>query len=344
MAVVTAIAGLGLGSARAQAAAPPPGFLGVVPQGRIDATDFDRMEGVVGTLRLGVYWPVVERTPGTYDWAALDDVVGGAAEHGIEVLPFVYGTPPWLGPDPVHSPLDYPRGREAWASFLTAFVVRYGSGGAFWAGRDPVPIRRWQIWNEPNFVLFWHRRPSPRAYARLLDVSRRALRAVDPSSTVIAGGVAPVGAGVKPWSYIRSLLRIPGAKRDVDEVALHPYSASTLGVEYAVRQTRRAMAQAGAPRMPLLIGEVGVASDAEVPTSFDLGLEGQAGFLRRSIHLLVAKRRRWRISGVDWFSWQDVPTWESQCSFCQYSGLVDRAGRPKPSWFAYKAIAAGAVR
>ena len=322
----------------------PPGFFGVVPQGRIAAPDLDLMAGTVGTMRVGVYWPTAEPSPGIRELAGLDELVSAAAARGIRVQPFVYGTPAWLGPDPVRSPLAASGGAAAWSSFLRALVERYGPLGSLWSqAGSRMPIRAWQVWNEPNFPLYWHPRPAPAEYARLLDVSDKALAAVDPRARVIAAGVAPVGGGPRPWRFIQSLLRIPGARADVDVVALHPYSASPLGVEYAVRQTRRGMARSGAGKKPLLIGEIGVASKAEVPTGFDLGLDGQASFLRRSFHLLLENRRRWRIAGIDWFSWQDVASWEKQCSFCQYAGLIDRGGRPKPAWAAYRSVVAGAA-
>lgn len=331
------------GASGAGAASPPPGFFGVASQGKLARSDFDRMQGVVGTLRVGVFWPSIEPLPGSYQLGELDSLVREATEHDIRVLPFVYGTPGWLGGDPVRSPLRYAGGAEAWSSLFTTLVGRYGPAGSLWSGSSkPLPIREWQIWNEPNFPLFWHPKPAPREYASLLDVSERAIVAADPGAKVVAAGVAPVGGGPRPWRFIQSLMRIKSARQDVDVVALHPYSASTLGVEYAVRRTRRGMARAGAAHKPLLIGEVGVASDAEVPTGFDLGPTGQAFFLRRTYEALIENRRRWRIAGVDWFSWQDVASWEKQCSFCQYSGLVDRGGTPKPAWFAYRRAALGA--
>ncbi len=341
-ALAVALASLALiasGESAARAAAPPAHFFGVVTQGDLNSADLQRMDGVIGTLRIGVYWPSVEPSPGVFALAHLDAVVRAAAAHDIEILPFLYGTPPWLGSDPMRSPLRYHGGAAAWSNALTELVSRYGPKGDVWdGGGSDLPIRQWQIWNEPNFPLFWHPRPAPAEYARLLSVSNRALAIADPGAKVIAAGVAPVGGGPRPWRYIQSLLRIPGARAAVDEVALHPYSASPLGVEYAIRKTRHAMARVGAAGMPLLIGEVGVASHAEVPTGFDLGPHGQALFLSRTLELLIENRRRWHIAGVDWFSWQDVPSWEEQCSFCQFSGLVDQSDQPKPSWFAYRRV------
>ncbi len=84
----------GLSSASARPSLPRA-FLGVVPQGPLGSGDYARMRGVVGTLRIPLDL-VRDRAPsgGTTTSARLDEVVGQAAEHGIQVLPFVYGSPP----------------------------------------------------------------------------------------------------------------------------------------------------------------------------------------------------------------------------------------------------------
>ena len=169
----------------------------MVPQGPLSAEDFDRMEGVVGTLRIPIYWFEVEPAPGAQNFTRYDALIGTAAKHGIRVLPFISGTPSWVEPDPARPPLGSAPARRAWTSFLRRLVARYGPGGAFWVGRsEPLPVRVWQIWNEPNFKLFWRPRPSPRGYARMLKISARAIRRKDPRARIAAAGVAPVGGGL----------------------------------------------------------------------------------------------------------------------------------------------------
>ena len=141
----------------------PRGFFGVVPQAPLSDQDLDRMQGVVGTVRMPLYWFASEPRPGSYDFEGFDAAVGAAAEHGIRVMPFVYGTPEWLSRDHARPPLASGKARRAWSSFLRLLVDRYGPGGDFWRGRERrLPIRRWQIWNEPNFRIYWHPRPAPR--------------------------------------------------------------------------------------------------------------------------------------------------------------------------------------
>jgi hypothetical protein len=326
----------GANTAAAASAGPGAGFFGVVPQASLSAAELSRMEGVVGTLRIPIYWFQCEPAPGEYDFAALDAQVGAAAEHGIRVQPFVYGTPTWLNRGGAHPPLG-PRASAAWAKFLRVLVDRYGSGGEFWRARARrAPIRLWQVWNEPNFVVFWKPKPDPAAYARLLRVSARAIRSADRRARVVLAGVAPVSAGIKTWVFLRRLFRRPGVRRDFDLAALHPYSTSLFELDYQVRKVRQAMAEAGLGRLPLLVSEIGVASWGDYPSVFVAGPGGQADFLATAYARLLEMRRRWRIAGVDWFTWRDQRQIDRFCSFCQGAGLIGLDGKPKPAWWAYR--------
>jgi len=326
--------------ARATQPSVPRSFFGVVPQGQLTASDFGRMRGVVGTLRVPVLWAQVEPRPDHFDFAGLDATVASAAADGVRVLPFVYGTPNWLAADPARPPLGA-AGRTAWAGFLRALVRRYGPGGELWrssvSGR--MPIHQWQIWNEPNFLLFWRPHPSPTGYARLLGISARAIRGADPGARIVAAGLAPVEGGMLPWVFLRRLLAVPGAIRQFDLVAVHPYASHLRDVALQVRLAREAMARAGDARMPLLVSELGVASDSQLPTSFNRGKAGQAKFLRSAYRLLLRNRGRWRIAGVDWYAWEDAQGPDPHCVFCQFAGLFDANSAPKPAWKAFRRLA-----
>lgn len=318
----------------------PHSFFGVVTPGDVDAKDLTRMQGSVGTLRFPVYWPQVEPISGVYAFSGLDALVGEAADHGIELLPFVVATPPWLGADAVRPPIWMARARTAWKRFLRVLVSRYGPDGTFWRGRQRrEPIRRWQIWNEPNFVIFWHPRPAPSQYARLLGLAAEAIRSRDSGAEIVLAGVAPVGAGFLPWTYLRRLYRVPGVKRSFDLVALHPYAVRVGKMAAQIELARQAMIEAGDEKTSVLISELGVASRGDIPSAFVLGEIGQARYLRRAFELLLERRRRWNIAGVDWYAWRDGPRPDPHCGFCQGAGLLRLDGSAKPSWWAYRQIA-----
>ena len=326
-------------SPRPHPAPVPPGFFGVVPQAPLSTSELERMQGTVGTLRLPIYWFEVEAERGVYDFAKTDRAIGDATRLGLEVLPFVYGTPVWLSRDHARFPLGSKAGRAAWPRFVRALVNRYGPGGEFWRSRERRrPVRRWQIWNEPNFRLFWRPRPAPRQYAALLASATAAIRAIDPRAQIVLAGVAPVGGGLLPWVYLRRLYRLPGVKRDFDAVALHPYGARIGVVAGQISLARQVMDEAGDSRTPILVTELGVASRGAIRSAFVKGLRGQAEFLQRSFALLLDRRRDWGIAGVYWFTWRDWPVPDPHCGFCEGAGLVDLEGRAKPAWAAYRAV------
>jgi hypothetical protein len=328
----------GVAGAVAAPAQARPEF-GVVSQDVLSARDFERMgKGGVETLRFVLHRRAVETGPGAYDWSKLDTVVAGAAGERIDLLPIVYGSPPWVHRVEAHPPIDTRAARAGWKRFLTALIDRYGPGGELWAGRPgkPNPIRRWQLWNEGNFEFYWHPRPSAAEYGRLVQVSADAIRRADPGAEIVLGGVASVASGVKWWRYMEELYEARGIKRDFDAVALHPYSPGIGFLGRQIELMREIMRAAGDPRTPLAITEIGWASGGDPRAPLVVGEAGQARLLRRSFAYLERHAREWRISDVQWYAWQDSLAVESFCSFCQHAGLFTRAGKPKPAWRAFQ--------
>ena len=333
----------GAPAARGATRSLPREFFGIVPQGKLAQPDYDRMRGVVRTLRIPIFWYQAEPRPGEYRFAELDEAITGAAQAGIRVLPFVYGSPSWVSRDSAVPPLGSPAAQHAWSGFLRQLVRRYGPHGDIWEGRESkLPIRRWQIWNEPNFLLFWRPRPSPRDYARLLRASARAIRDEDPRATIVTAGIAPVEAGMRPWNFLRRMYEVPGVRGDFDVVGLHPYAPYVHWVGQQVELVRQVMAEAGDGGTPLLLTELGVASGGRYPNAFDKGPGGQATYVRRALRLLIAKRRAWHLAGVDWFTWQDGSAPDPHCVFCEYGGLLDATGAPKPAWWVFRRAVIGA--
>lgn len=321
----------------------PAGFAGVVPQGPLRASDLGRIGADGLGLRFGLSWGEVETAPGRFDFSALDTQIGAAADHGIVVLPVVYGSPRWLTADPFRPPLGQ-RGLAAWRGFLRKLTERYGQGGEFWRGRERQrPVRRWQLWNEPNFPIFWRPRPSPAGYAKLLRAGAAAIRGADPQARIVAAGLAPIEGQPRPWEFLRRLYRQPGFRADADLIALHPYSTSVELLAERVARTRATMAAAGDRGKPLLITEFGVASDSVQPTTMDRGRLGQARFLERAFRLLAAERR-WRVAGAYWYAWRDDPAEDPGCFFCAFVGLFDLRGNPKPAWWALRRVVPGGDR
>jgi hypothetical protein len=322
------LAALALVLAAAPAEARTPGdFYGVVAQGPIRDGDHAQMrEAGAGVLRFPLEWAQVERQPGVYDWTAVDSVVNGAVAQGIEPLPFIWATPEWLNAQKAVPPLESSGQRRAWERFLAAVTARYGS-----------VVDKWQLWNEPNFKVYWKPKPQPRAYAELVRLGARVIRAGDPDAEIILGGVAPVKRGMLPWEFLEDVYDVRGVERWFDTVAVHPYFPELDGVEFQVRQALDEIDAARDRRARIRVTELGWASEGPAADPMTKGLEGQARMLRRSFRLLTKRRRAWHVTGVDWHSFQDVAADEGEpvCSFCPGSGLVTASREPKPAFGAF---------
>jgi hypothetical protein len=98
------------------------------------------------------------------------------------------------------------------------------------------------------------------------------------------------------------------------------------------------MARAGDGRKRLLLTEVGVASAGGRQNPFNRGRRGQARFLESAFGELLRERRRWRLAGAYWFTWQDGTAVDPTCVFCQYAGLFDETDQPKPAWWGLRRL------
>ena len=335
LAVAATLALFGVSADASLAGGPTPG---VVTQTTLDARDLARMaRGGVETLRLPFPWSGVEPAPGSFYFDYFDGLARAAAVNGIELLPIVYGSPPWLSENESEPPIHTREARRGWRRFLAVAIERYGRGGELWRGPGPAaPITRWQIWNEPNFALYWHGRPSPEEYATLSRISAAELRAHDRRARILLAGIAPIEDGVPWWTFLRRLYEIPGFRRSYDAIALHPYSPTIDDLRTQLALARRIMVRNGDRRTPLALTEVGWSSD-DGPAPLQVGRRQQAALLRRAFAL--AGERRWRITDVQWYAWEDATAVEPLCSFCENTGLFDLSGRPKPAWRSYKTAA-----
>jgi len=86
------------------------------------------------------------------DFTSMDEIVGLAASAGDERPAVVIYAPLWDVRGQTRTIDGRPATDGPYANFLTDLVARYGPRGSFWRGRSGpiIPIRRWQIWNEPT--------------------------------------------------------------------------------------------------------------------------------------------------------------------------------------------------
>jgi hypothetical protein len=360
LALAALLGALGLTLAATPASAVPRDFWGVTPINDLTAEDFERMgQGEVGTLRIPVRWRIVEPSPGQFDFDYLDSVVGQAASRGVKLLPFPYGTPDWVDKDCTgltesqceRVPPTTASASTAWVEFLKALAGRYGPSGVFWQqnpGIPPLPIRDWQIWNEPSSPTYWQPEPSAGAYAKLVKLSHEALASVDPGARIVLAGLfgTPLGdLGSKNvmWKYLGRVYKSQGIKQAFDAVALHPYSPNLEGIEFQLDKAQKKIDKNHDGQTEILITEIGWGSD---PPSGDKplikGPDGQRKLLEKSFRMLRRARGKYNLGGVDWYAWQDPGVTVETCSFCSSAGLFEEDGTAKPSWTSFVKFTGGA--
>jgi polysaccharide biosynthesis protein PslG len=296
--------------------------------------------GGVGTLRINLAWGAVQSGPReAYDWSHYDLVIGGAAINGIRVLATVYGSAGWAEPSAEYPPLGSAEPR--FDAFVRAAVERYGTGGSFWREHPDLPempITDWQLWNEPNFELFWKPSPDPGRYLELLRGFNSAVKETDPGARILLGGLFPTPAdGIALEPFLTALYE-GGGRRLFDAVAIHPYARTPRDALDKVEQARNIMRRFGDAAKPIWITEVGWASRG-TPPGLVVGQAGQADYVRQTFELAAADRDRLGIAGVVWYSLSDTPgpLWVGHC------GLFTVGGAPKPAWDAFADVAGGSA-
>lgn len=261
--------------------------------GRIAADD-------IGFVRDELAWAIVEPKPGDYNFGYYDTNLEALAYHHLSWLPVVEDAPPFMARQAKGHGMAPPKSAAAYAAFLKLLVRRYGPGGTFWEQHPNLPylpVRAWQIWNEPNLTAYWLPKPSPSGYTELLRAAFRAIKSVDPHATVVSAGM-PFYSGVE---FYASMYR-DGARRFFDALAFHPYSARVRFAEQDLTLLRAVMNRAGDRHKPIWITEFGWASGGP-KSPFRAGAQTP-----RYVSRLLAFMTRSRTLGIkriSYYDWRD---------------------------------------
>ena len=321
----------------------PPGFVGLVSDDAFWATDADptrqhTMAAIAATgarvLRAPFYWSLVEPQAGHYDFRLYDGYMTAAAKANLSVLPILFDPPAFRSARPtsgarrgIYPPANY----SDFAYFAARLVRRYGPAGEFWQQHPELPqlpIRSWQVWNEPNIPAYWPSGPNPAQYAAMLRAVSGGIKAVDPGAKVVTAGLNESELGIKLVPFLREMYRA-GAKGSFDVLALHPYAP---GSDLVVAQLSRAVRELRRNRdsARTLVTELGWATGSPSRRALVVSEAGQASLIRRTFTELARFRGRLRLDGVFYFNWRDAsPAPGSGDHWGLHTGLFRQDGSPK---------------
>lgn len=249
------------------------------------------------------------------DFSGFDRIVAAAAARGLTVAPVVLWAPKWAAePGSVE-----PRDPATYARFVRALVERYGPRGAFWSEHPELrrtPIRRWQIWNEPNLREYWQTQPWPAQYVRLLRAAHTAIKRADPGAKVVLGGLVNFS-----WSNLKAIYDA-GGRGAFDVAAIHPYTAKISNVTRILKLVRKVMRRAGDARVPISLTELSWPSSGgrtSIRRGFETTEAGQAKRLSAGYSALARVRRAYRVDSAYWYDWLSLD--RSTVEPFDYAGL-----------------------
>jgi hypothetical protein len=138
-------------------------------------------------------WGMIEKTPGYFDFYETDKAVTDAQAYGLHILaniqPFAYWDQLEGYGDPDHRGKPYDM--EAYANFVIKMVERYDGDSIDDMPGLTVPIKHWELMNEPEFqtdpIYF---QGTPADYVDTLKVTYEAVRQADPEALIVQGGMA----------------------------------------------------------------------------------------------------------------------------------------------------------
>jgi hypothetical protein len=301
----------------------------------------------ISTFRQTFRWDEIEPSKGSYRWTMHDGLVQAAAENGIRVLPIVFATPKReaaarrRGVTVTATTTMPPRDPRSFARFAAVLARRYGANGSFWRAHpelEALPIRSWQVWNEPNLKAYWGGRPNERAYLALVRATGAALRAVDPGVEIVTGGIPNSRLGIPLADYVHGLARA-GGKGTFDTLAVHPYARRPDGAIAALVDAREQLDAAGLNHVGLWVTEIGWATGSQ-HSAFTVGPKTQAAYIAEFLRRAGALAPQLKLRGVAYYAWRDVEPYIGGEDFWGlHTGLRDAADAPKLSMSAFTAAA-----
>lgn len=367
-----AIAAAASGTAVGAVAAIQDDRLVSAPLESIDA----RLDNIKKTrarvARVDIFWSEVAPTKPanptdpadpSYVWNRADAKITGLLARGIRPIVSVYSTPTWSSGGRRTATQYNPFAPAAgdYGRFMTAVATRYS--GRYTDGNYGITlpqVRHYEVWNEPNIVLFLRAangRPSLPVYLRLMREAYPAVKRANPRAVVIAGVGAPrsttgrEGIGARQW--LRSIARAPVSTRfDAYSQHIYPNAAPTAPTRafpswssideildtLDQRRDREIAAARGAakvrlrraPKYRLFITEAGYTTRRTAFRKVQVSEKKQAQYLRQIFNLRAVRTPR--VPVIVWFNLQDNVDWPG--------GLVGLDGlRRKPSYAAFLSVA-----
>jgi hypothetical protein len=304
-----------------------PDIIGVNYGGGFGPADMDEIAQKLGPVwvRVEMPWSGVEPRKGEYRLDNGLQLLRELHARKLKVLLILnYGNPAYQslpGEDPFVGPTT-PEAVEGFARYAETLA------NAITKELPDLPII-YEIWNEPDYKLFWRPEPNAEHYVNLVKATAPRVRRAAPGRAIV--GPATMSSKTK---FIDRCIEL-GILEHIDALSVHPYRRTkdgggypeTVIPDYArVRGLMKAWFDAnGRPgkMVPLISSEWGY-SETSLPDGAGVTEEQQAQYFVRM--MLVHAMEGLPVS--IWFQWQsgDDPN-----NVWSHFGLKRKDGTPRPS-------------
>jgi len=293
-------------------------------------------------LRAGFSWESIEPTDDQWNWADTDILYALATDQDVDWIARLGYTVDWAAPEDDPSTVD----PAAFADYAGHVAARYCDA-----------IRRYEIWNEPNFAHFWPPEPDPQHYGDMLKTAAAAVREACPEAQIIFGGLSsanfPQDWIVGQYGFFDEVaLAHPDICAAFDVMAIHPYtilqllppefSFTALDLTYPdllgqIDDIRARLAAAGCADKELIFSEFGW------PHTY-LGRDKQAQFNTRTVLLGATRNIAGYYQYTFWDKVDQEPVTENDFGLYEYPSTDDPAAQTSKPGFAALATLANLLR
>lgn len=307
----------------------------------------------VGWLRFDVQWNNVQSVNATtYNWADIDVLVNAAEAYHFKMLGILDYSPAWAATSTCTAAPRFcaPANPAQYATYAAAAATHYA----------PMGVHAWEIWNEPNLASNWGPAANGASYEQFLKAAYVAIKAVDPTATVISGGLSPAGTDsqgdVAPVTFLQQMYAA-GAQPYMDGVGFHPYSFPAMPLNYfgwnawsqmysTTPSIRSVMIANGDANKPVWMTEVGAPTNGPgklESSATDTTFAGSPDHVTEALQALTMSEMMTTAESMPWagpllwYSYKDDGT--STSTIENFFGVVRADGSDKPAYYTYKSIA-----
>jgi hypothetical protein len=289
------------------------------------AAQLSSVAAVHGTIvRVEVKWSDLQpRAAGVNDpafLAALDGLMAAAAGRGMKVLMFVDRTPCWASTAPDKGDCAAPdANRFGVTRYPPQDPADYAAVSSFLVQRYGAKLAAFEIWNEPDQAneKYWAGPNKVSRYVALAKATYGPLKVINPQLQVLAGSFVGING-----RWLQALYDA-GIKGSYDGLAVHFYDLPLLGLK-----TTRAVQKANGDAKPLWLTEFGWTSCARKGQRTSGDDHPCVTTANQSKALGDVYRA---VSRTSWIKAAIMYQLRDESAAYQF-GLIDRAGRPKPSF------------